>query len=57
MIKICARSTDDGWRTEEVVEKLAAVFIGMKSVVDIRLKSRVNMTVIKFTIENKEDRI
>lgn len=57
MIKICARSTDDGWRTEEVVEKLAAVFIGMKSVVNIRLKSRVNMTVIKFTIENKENRI
>jgi hypothetical protein len=33
-------------RTEEVVEELAAIFVGVESVVDIRLEAGVYVTVV-----------
>jgi hypothetical protein len=44
-------------RTKKVVEQLAAILIGMEPVVDVRLKPRVNMSVIEFTIQDEEDLI
>ena len=44
-------------RTEEVVEQLAAVFVGMEAVVDVRGETGVDMTVVEFTVEDKEDLI
>ena len=44
-------------RTEEVVEQLAAVFVGMEAVVDVRRETGVDMTVVEFTVEDKEDLI
>lgn len=63
-----ARRTEEGetevekkWvarkRTEEVVEELAAVFVRVEAVVDIRLKTRVHMAIIKLPIKNQEQRI
>ena len=32
--------------TEEVIEQLAAVFVGMKSVVDVGLQTGIDMTIV-----------
>jgi hypothetical protein len=42
-------------RTEEIVEEFAAVFIGVESIVDVGLESRVDVSVVEFAIEDEED--
>jgi hypothetical protein len=38
--------------TEQVVEQLAAVFVGVEAVVDVGLQPRVNVAVVQFSVEN-----
>lgn len=42
-------------RTEQIVEQLAAVLVGMEAVVDVRGETGVDMAVVEFTIEDEED--
>lgn len=49
--------TKGGKLTEEVVEQLAAVLVRMEPVVNIWLESRVDMTVVEFSVQDQEDLI
>jgi len=44
-------------RTKKVVEQLAAVFVRVEAVIDIRLQTRVNVAVVEFAVQNQEDGI
>ena len=41
--------------TEEVVEQFTAVLVGMESVINVGLEPRVDMTVVKFAVEDQEN--
>ena len=45
---------EDG-HTEEIIEQLAAVLVGVEPVVDVGVQTRVDMAVVEFTIEDEED--
>lgn len=41
--------------TQQVVEQLAAVFIRMEPIIDIGLKTGVNVSIIQFAVQNQEN--
>ena len=43
--------------TEQVIEQLAAVLVGMEPIIEIWLQPGVDMPVVQLSIENQENRV
>lgn len=44
-------------RTQEIVEQFTTVLVRVESVINVGVQSRVDVSVVKFPVKNKEDRV